>query len=102
MISFELLAFSGFLAVFAAYFRPYPATERLSMDPWRNCSRNGSLDIGGNPSRNPFGNPFIRASRVSGSGQRPQLLARQTVFKALKEDPQIALEYLDRVSGCKP
>lgn len=31
--------------------------------------------------------------------QRPQLLARQTVFKALKEDPQIALEYLDRVSG---
>lgn len=34
--------------------------------------------------------------------QRPQLLARQTVFKALKEDPQIALEYLDRVSGHKP
>ena len=33
--------------------------------------------------------------------QRPQLLARQTVFKALKEDPQIALEYLDRVSGSK-
>ncbi len=31
--------------------------------------------------------------------QRPQLLARQTVFKALKEDPQIALEYLDRVGG---
>jgi hypothetical protein len=31
--------------------------------------------------------------------QRPQLLARQTIFKALKEDPQIALEYLDRVSG---
>ena len=31
--------------------------------------------------------------------QRPQLLARQTVFKALKEDPQIALEYLDRVNG---
>ena len=33
--------------------------------------------------------------------QRPQLLARQTVFKALKEAPQIALEYLDRVSGGK-
>lgn len=31
--------------------------------------------------------------------QRPQLLARQTIFKALKEDPQIALEYLDRISG---
>ena len=30
--------------------------------------------------------------------QRPQLLARQTVFKALKDDPQIALEYLDRVA----
>ena len=30
--------------------------------------------------------------------QRPQLLARQTVFKALKDDPKIALEYLDRVA----
>lgn len=31
--------------------------------------------------------------------QRPTLLARQTLMKALKEDPKVALEYLDRISG---
>lgn len=74
MISFELLAFSRFLAVSAAYFRPHLAKERLSTascKPWRNRSRNGSFDIGGNPSRNPFGNPSLQASRVSGFGRRP-------------------------------
>ena len=71
MISFEFLEFFALLALFGAHFRPCLATERLSMNPWRNRSRNGLLDIDGNPSRNPFGNPFIRASRVSGFGHRP-------------------------------
>lgn len=31
--------------------------------------------------------------------QRPLLEARQTIVKALKEDPQMALEYLSRSSG---
>lgn len=30
--------------------------------------------------------------------QRPTLLARQTLMKALKNDPKLALEYLDRVA----
>ena len=31
--------------------------------------------------------------------QRPVLEARQTVIKALKEDPKLALEFLDRAAG---
>ena len=31
--------------------------------------------------------------------QRPLLEARQTVIKALKEDPKVAMEYLDRSAG---
>lgn len=30
--------------------------------------------------------------------QRPLLIARQTLLKGLKEDPKIALEFLDRLS----
>lgn len=67
MISFEFLVFFGLLAVSATYLRPHFATERPSMDPRRNRSRNGLLNIGGNPFRNPFGNPSPKVSCVSGS-----------------------------------
>lgn len=31
--------------------------------------------------------------------QRPILLARQTVMKAIKNDPKLAMEFLDRAAG---
>jgi len=33
--------------------------------------------------------------------QVPVMIARQTVLRAIKKDPKIALEFLDRVSGMK-
>lgn len=45
-------------------------------------------------------NPTFGAKREVWK-QRPSLIARQTVINAIKEDPKIALEYLDRISGMK-
>ena len=49
-------------------------------------------------------NEYIKANPHFGERrellkQRPVLLARQTLMKALKEDPKVALEYIDRASG---
>lgn len=39
------------------------------------------------------------AERREALKQRPVLLARQTLMRAIKDDPQVAMEFLDRVSG---